>query len=105
MPIAIPDTTMARELALRAGGARSPTRGSMSCGVTVVTPQRKDTTWKATNDVVRQRTSHLSIISRRKPIRVEVCMIGQAYQSGGKRNKAKDERPATEEVPQGTDEQ
>lgn len=36
MPRARPDTTMERELARRCAGARSPTRGSMSCGVTVL---------------------------------------------------------------------
>lgn len=53
-----PETTTAMELARRSGGARSPTRGSMSCGVTVVKPVRKETALKTGKEVVRQRPSH-----------------------------------------------
>lgn len=53
-----PDTITAREEARREGGARSPTRGSMSCGVTVVAPQRKDMAEKEGKEVVRQRGIH-----------------------------------------------
>jgi hypothetical protein len=35
-PKANPETTMEREAARRCIGTRSPTRGSMSCGVTVL---------------------------------------------------------------------
>ena len=42
MPNNRPDVTMDRDAALLLGGARSPTRGSISCGVTVVMAVMKE---------------------------------------------------------------
>jgi hypothetical protein len=53
-----PDTSTARQLARRCGGARSPTRGRRSCGVTVVRPVRREKAWKRGREVVRVRGSH-----------------------------------------------
>jgi len=53
-----PDTTIDMAVARLAGGARSPTRGSMSCGVTVVTAAIKERATKTENDPVRHRPSH-----------------------------------------------
>lgn len=58
MPSESPDTTSEREVALRCAGARSPTRGSMSCGVTVVMPQMKDTAANVSKLDVRHSASH-----------------------------------------------
>lgn len=48
---------MEREAARRWGGARSPTSGSMICGVTVVMETRKERAVKVRRFVVRQRPS------------------------------------------------
>lgn len=53
-----PDTTIEMAVARLADGARSPTRGSMSCGVTVVTAVMKERATKTENDPVRHRPSH-----------------------------------------------
>ena len=53
-----PDTTIDSDVALRRAGARSPTRGSMSCGVTVVKATMKDSARKTEKDFVRHRPSH-----------------------------------------------
>jgi len=55
MPRRRPETTIERAAARRLGGARSPTRGSMSCGVTVVTAVRNDMTVKTVRFFVTQR--------------------------------------------------
>ena len=55
MPRRTPETTMEREVARRWAGARSPTRGSISWGVTVVVEVRRETTQKSGKEVVRQR--------------------------------------------------
>jgi len=52
-----PETTMERDAARRWGGARSPTRGSMSCGVTVVTAVMKDIAVKVLRSWVTHRPS------------------------------------------------
>ena len=52
-----PDTTMERAAARLFGGARSPTRGSMSCGVTVVMEVMKDIAVKVARSWVRHRPS------------------------------------------------
>lgn len=58
MPRRRPETTIERAVARLAGGARSPTRGSMSCGVTVVTAAMKERATKTENDPVRHSPSH-----------------------------------------------
>ena len=55
MPRRTPETTMEREVARRWGGARSPTRGSISWGVTVVMEVRRERRQKRGKEVVRQR--------------------------------------------------
>lgn len=52
-----PETTMDRAAARRDGGARSPTSGSMSCGVTVVTATMKDMAVKVPRSDVRHSPS------------------------------------------------
>jgi hypothetical protein len=52
-----PETTIDRAVARLFGGARSPTRGSMSWGVTVVMETRKDIAVKTGREVVKQRMS------------------------------------------------
>ena len=52
IPNSMPETTMERAVERRSGGAMSPTRGSMSCGVTVVTAVMKEMARKAGNDLV-----------------------------------------------------
>jgi hypothetical protein len=56
-PSMSPDTTMERAAARLLGGARSPTRGSMSWGVTVVMEVMKDIAVKVPRSWVRQRPS------------------------------------------------
>lgn len=58
MPRRRPETTIERAAARLAGGARSPTRGSISCGVTVETAVMKDKATKTGKDLVTQRPSH-----------------------------------------------
>jgi hypothetical protein len=55
---------MERFKPLRSGGAKSPTRGIMSWGVTVVTPQMNESARNAVNEGVTQRPIHCEIISR-----------------------------------------
>lgn len=73
-----PDTTMLREVARWAGGARSPTRGSMSCGVTVETEVMKLRMQKTVKFLVMQRPI-LYILSLNLGIRR--CFEGDAYQT------------------------
>lgn len=54
MPNKRPDVTMERDAALLLGGARSPTKGSMSCGVTVVIAVMKEMAVKAPKSFVTQ---------------------------------------------------
>lgn len=49
-----PDVTIDRDAALLLGGARSPTKGSMSCGVTVVTAVINEIAVKAARLLVTQ---------------------------------------------------
>lgn len=49
---------MAMQDAFLLAGASSPARGSMSCGVTVVIPQRNDMAQKTRKFTVRQSTTH-----------------------------------------------
>lgn len=58
MPRRRPETTMERAVARRWGGARSPTRGSMSWGVTVETAVMKEMARKTEKEFVIQRPSH-----------------------------------------------
>jgi hypothetical protein len=52
MPNKRPEVTMDKDAALLLGGARSPTRGSMSCGVTVVIAVMKEMAVKAPRSLV-----------------------------------------------------
>ena len=54
MPSNRPDVTMDRDAALLLGGARSPTSGSISCGVTVVIAVMKEMAVKAPKSFVTQ---------------------------------------------------
>jgi len=58
-----PDTTMERAVARRWIGARSPTSGSISWGVTVVTPVMNERARKTGKDFVTQRPTHCKFIS------------------------------------------
>ncbi len=58
-----PDTTIERAVARRWVGARSPTRGSISCGVTVETAVMKDIARKTENDFVRHKPNHCESVS------------------------------------------
>ena len=53
-----PETMVERAVARLAGGARSPTRRSMSCGVTVMTAVMKERATKTENDPVRHKPIH-----------------------------------------------
>lgn len=55
IPRVSPQTTIESEAARLLGGARSPTRGSMICGVTVVTAVMNDIAEKTARDLVMQR--------------------------------------------------
>lgn len=61
IPSSRPETTIERAVARRWSGARSPTRGSMSCGVTVETAVRNDITRKTENDFVTHKPTHLKM--------------------------------------------
>jgi hypothetical protein len=54
MPNKRPDVTIESDAALLLGGARSPTKGSMSCGVTVVIAVIKEMAVKAPKSFVTQ---------------------------------------------------
>ena len=56
--------TIEREVARLWGGARSPTRGIMSWGVTVETDVMKDMARKTGNEFVIHRPSHLTISAK-----------------------------------------
>lgn len=55
MPSMRPEVTIERETPFLLGGASSPTRGSISCGVTVVAPTMKERAEKTGREVVMQR--------------------------------------------------
>lgn len=57
-PKSSPEETIARQVARRFGGARSPTNGSISCGVTVVNAVINDNPTKTENEFVRHNPSH-----------------------------------------------
>lgn len=54
-PSALPDVTIDRAMARLCGGARSPTKGSIICGVTVVMAVKKEMTENAAKLLVVQR--------------------------------------------------
>jgi len=58
IPRSSPETTIESAIARLWRGARSPTRGSISWGVTVDTAVMKDKARKTENDFVTQRPSH-----------------------------------------------
>ncbi len=58
IPRSSPETTIESAVARLWAGARSPTRGSISCGVTVDTAVMKDNTRKTEKDLVRHNPSH-----------------------------------------------
>lgn len=62
MPSSRPDVTIERDAARLLGGARSPTSGSMSWGVTVVIAVMKEIAVKAAKDLV----THTPILVKRK---------------------------------------
>ena len=55
IPRSKPETTIERAVARRAGGARSPTSGSINWGVTVVTAVINERAEKTAKELVRQR--------------------------------------------------
>lgn len=59
-----PETTIERAVALRCGGASSPTKGSMSWGVTVVSAVMKEKAVKTEKDLVIQRLTHCILLAR-----------------------------------------
>lgn len=61
-----PETTIERAAARRLGGARSPTRGSINWGVTVVTAVMNEIAVKTPRLVVMQRPS-LKVVSVDQP--------------------------------------
>ena len=69
MPRSRPDTTIERAVARRSLGARSPTSGIMSCGVTVVSPVMNVSARKTWKLVVTQRpTQSVAVIQTRSRI-------------------------------------
>lgn len=58
IPRSNPETTIESAVARLWRGARSPTRGSISCGVTVDIAVMKDSTRKTEKDFVRHNPSH-----------------------------------------------
>lgn len=64
IPSKSPETTIERAVARLCGGARSPTRGSINCGVTVETAVMKDIARKTENEFVRHKPSHLIISAK-----------------------------------------
>ena len=65
MPRRFPETTIDREKALLDAGASSPTRGSMICGVTVVTAVIYEMVRKALKLFVTHRP--ILVVLERKP--------------------------------------
>ncbi len=64
IPSKRPETTIERAVALLCGGARSPTKGSMSWGVTVDTAVMKDMARKTENDFVMHKPSHIVAVKK-----------------------------------------
>lgn len=58
MPSARPETTIDIQLAFLLAGARSPTNGSINCGVTVVMPQMNEMAANDSKRGVRHKPSH-----------------------------------------------
>jgi hypothetical protein len=63
IPRSRPETTIERAVARRWAGARSPTSGSMSCGVTVEMAVMQDRARKTGKELVRHRPSHCGFVS------------------------------------------
>lgn len=101
MPSESPDTTSDSEVALLCAGARSPTKGNMSCGVTVVMPQMKDTAAKDSNCCVRHSASHChQMLARPLFIEQRVSSRSKACTDQGccKGNKSQYIRSASEDI-------
>lgn len=100
MPRSNPDVTMDRLAPLRSGGAKSPTRGIMSCGVTVVAPHMNEMTRKGVKDGVMHRAIHC------RPVSVEhaIPSVWGRHQCSCQHDKSNDERPSLDHVTQGQDE-
>jgi hypothetical protein len=75
MPSKRPDVTIERDAALLLGGARSPTKGSMSCGVTVVIAVIKEMAVKAPKSFVTQTP----ILETEKHQQTVLNRLTQAY--------------------------
>lgn len=58
MPSESPETTIDKQLAFLFAGARSPTNGSINCGVTVVIPQMNEMAANDSKRGVRHKPSH-----------------------------------------------
>ena len=58
IPSNSPETTIESAVARLRRGARSPTRGSINCGVTVVTAVMKESAKKIEKDLVTHNPSH-----------------------------------------------
>ncbi len=58
IPSSSPETTIESAVARLWRGARSPTRGSINCGVTVVTAVMKESAKKTEKDLVTHNPSH-----------------------------------------------
>jgi hypothetical protein len=61
IPSIKPETTIDSAVARRLAGARSPTSGNISCGVTVDTATKNDTAEKTAKDFVTHRITLSSV--------------------------------------------
>lgn len=104
MPRERPAMTSERHAARRCGGARSPTRGSMSWGVTVVMPHMKEMPAKEEKFGVRQRASHyfwgvwdVRCLGSKELGCGDIKMVG-AHQRGCKKHEAEYIGPTAKDI-------
>ncbi|KAF9766859.1 hypothetical protein IL306_000664 [Fusarium sp. DS 682] len=97
-PSISPDVTIARREAFRCAGAKSPTRGTISCGVTVVAPQTKDKARKTVKSFVTQSPIHCILSAAEYS-----NMMHMAYHCCSGQNKSNDKRASFENVPEWED--
>jgi hypothetical protein len=94
-PSMSPDVTIARRDAFRCAGAKSPTRGTISCGVTVVAPHTKDKARKTVKSFVTQSPIHYMMSAAEYG-----NMLHRAYHCCSGQNKSDDERASFENIPE-----
>jgi hypothetical protein len=101
IPPRSPETTIESAVARRWAGARSPTSGSISWGVTVDRAVTKDKARKTENDFVIHKPTHFLMLAIYWPLEA----VEEAHHCGSEENENKYKCPSTEYITQWAEEQ